>query len=42
VRDPGGLEVQVIAQKIIAIIAITTLLFQSVQADRPSAHPNHR
>ena len=42
VRDPGGLEVQVIAQKIIAIIAITTLLFQSVQADRQSAHPNHR
>jgi hypothetical membrane protein len=34
VRDPNGLEVQVIAQKAIAIIAILVLLYQSVQASK--------
>ena len=35
VRDPGGLEVQVIAQKIITVVAIAILLYESVLADRP-------
>ena len=34
VRDPGGLEVQVIAQKLITIVAILVLLYESVQAER--------
>ena len=34
VRDPGGLEVQVVAQKLISIVAISILLYQSVQAER--------
>ena len=34
VRDPGGLEVQVVAQKLISIVAISILLYQSLQAER--------
>lgn len=34
IRDPGGLEVQVVAQKIISIVAIAVLLYESVRADR--------
>lgn len=34
VRDPGGLEVQVIAQKVITALAILVLLYESVLADR--------
>lgn len=34
VRDPNGLEVQVVAQKAIAIVAILILLYEAVQAER--------
>jgi hypothetical membrane protein len=36
VRDPGGLETQVIAQKLITIVALVVLLYQSVEANKPS------
>jgi hypothetical protein len=37
--DPGGLEVQVIAQKVIAIVAIVVLLYESVQAEKKAGPP---
>ena len=46
VRDPGGLETQVIAQKAIAIIAILVMLYQSIEADKKDvaqrSYPNKR
>ena len=41
VRDPGGLEVQVVAQKLIAIVAILILLYESVQAERAGMTEHH-